>query len=109
MARKGNVMPATSSYEGGAPKKPVLDHIEAEKSDNGGLLFRHVHVHPLNEPELHLFGKEEGHSAIKHFAKHMGLPLDSIRKAAGVEDAAKTRQSEGPESVNEEGEAEDTE
>jgi hypothetical protein len=104
--RGGAAFPATTAHEG-KPRKKELDHMQLEKGENGGLLIRHVHVHPLHEPELHLFGKEEHHSAIKHIAKHMGMPLDSIAKAAGVEKAAKTRQSEGPEDVNKEGEVED--
>lgn len=62
---------AEVKHERGKYKK--LHHIEIHPGKSGGHAIHHHHHQDggeYREPEVHIFGEDEGHEALKHIAKH---------------------------------------
>ena len=59
----------------GKPKAPPkeLSHLEIHHGENGGHMIKHVHTSYEHEPEMHMFGADEGEKAMSHIAEHMGM------------------------------------
>lgn len=78
-------------------EKSKIRRIEIEPSENGGhTVTHHLKEKPMHstkhgmigsgyqEPERHVFGKEEGHEMIAHVAEHLGI--NAGRGEAGEKD-----------------------
>ncbi len=59
----------------------ILSTIEAGRSADGGFEMKHRFSGFEHDPETH--SKPDGHAALKHMAKHMGInDVDITKKAA---------------------------
>ena len=56
----------------GKPAK-VLDHLRIHEAENGGHAIHHHFTSFEHEPEVHVFGKEQGEEAMMHIAKHANI------------------------------------
>lgn len=79
-----HAQPATSAYEGGAPKKKVLMEMVIKKAKNGGHVITHHFSHHMHEPEHHAFGPDESAHAHQHIADAMQMPME--KNAEHMED-----------------------
>ena len=68
-------MAGISVAESGTHKKApkVLDHMEIHPRLGGGHVISHHYTNYQHDAESHEF--TDGHEALKHIAKHAGLPL----------------------------------
>ena len=60
------------------PKAKVLRKMEIEPRLGGGHLITHHYTSYQHEPDTHEFTEAEGEKAMKHIAKHTGLPHAEI-------------------------------
>lgn len=81
----------------GAKKK--IDHLRIHRADNGGHLIEHHFESssgPYQEPEQHVFAKDEGEKLMAHVAHHMGVePSESAKEEAGESAAKEKRELRG--------------
>ena len=74
---------AQSSKAKKTPK--VLRKMEIEPRPGGGHVITHHYTDYKHDPEPHEFDGEEGHEAMKHIAKHAGLPHPKLEEQGGSE------------------------
>ena len=63
----------------------VLSHIEIKPKMGGGHIITHHYTSYQHEPKPHNFGPDDGERAMKHIAKHAGLPHPEIAEHEGSE------------------------
>jgi hypothetical protein len=63
--------------EPSAPKAPKkeFDHMELKEAENGGAVATHHFTSYEHKPEIHAFGKDEGHKLSAHIEKHLGIKM----------------------------------
>jgi hypothetical protein len=69
-----------------AKKSPkVLDHLEIHPRLGGGHIIEHHYTGYQHEKESHKFSEDQGERAMKHIAKHAGLPHPELEEQGGSE------------------------
>jgi hypothetical protein len=63
----------------------VLESILIKPRLGGGHSLTHSYTHYQHEPDVHEFSDSEGEKAMKHIAKHAGLPYPKIGEEEGDE------------------------
>jgi hypothetical protein len=57
------------------PRKTLVE-IRIHKGKKGGHVIEHHFNSIQHEPEMHVFGADEGPEAHEHIAQHMGMPME---------------------------------
>ena len=65
----------------------VLQHLEIHPQLGGGHIVKHVYDGYEHEAKPYQFGKDEGERAMKHIARHAGLPHSAGTGGDGEEPA----------------------
>lgn len=82
-----------------AKETSTMHHMEIHHAANGGHVIHHIAKHKIGksgafmeapDPEIHVFGEHEGHHALAHIAKHMGIKAEVENYSPGE------TESEGP-------------
>lgn len=64
--------------------KKVLDHMRIKEAENGGHTVEHhyntVDGPGYHEPEMHVFGPDQGEEMLAHVAKHANVDVDAKEK-----------------------------